>query len=225
MRILIVAATDAEVSAVVRAFGPGMPQRARLVGYSYAGRQLHVLVTGVGMVATAAWCSRTLAEQSCDLALNVGVCGSFDASLPLGTVVHVVSDTLAELGAEDGERFLTLSELGLGDRSDPRLGAELRNPSPPAIPPLDLLPNVTGITVNTVHGLETSIASVAERCHPQVESMEGAAFMYACLMHGVPFAQVRAVANVVERRNRSAWRVQEAIEAVGRVVLEVVEGA
>ena len=39
--------------------------------------------------------------------------------------------------------------------------------------------------------------------------MEGAAFMYACLIHGVPFAQVRAVSNIVERRNR------ERVEAGG----------
>ena len=37
-----------------------------------------MLTTGVGMVATAAWCSRALAESSYDLALNFGVCGSFD---------------------------------------------------------------------------------------------------------------------------------------------------
>ena len=29
--------------------------------------------------------------------------------------------------------------------------------------------------------------------------MEGAAFMYACLIQDVPFAQVRAVSNMVER--------------------------
>ena len=36
------------------------------------------------------------------------------------------------------------------------------------------------------------------RCRPQVESMEGAAFMHACLIHEISFAQVRAVSNVVE---------------------------
>ena len=40
--------------------------------------------------------------------------------------------------------------------------------------------------------------------------------MYACLIHGVPFAQVRAVSNVVERRNRDAWKLAEAIEQPGR---------
>ena len=62
-----------------------------------------MLTTGVGMVATAAWCSQALAQTRYDLALNFGMCGSFDRALELGTVVHVRSDRIAELGAEDGE--------------------------------------------------------------------------------------------------------------------------
>ena len=62
-----------------------------------------------------------------------------------------------------------------------------------------------------MHGNERSIAAISERFSPQVESMEGAAFMSACLMHQVPFAQVRAVSNIVERRNRDAWKMAEAI--------------
>jgi len=81
---------------------------------------------------------------------------------------------------------------------------------------------VSGITVNTVHGSERSIASVAARCAPQVESMEGAAFMFACLMHDLPFAQVRAVSNVVERRNRSAWRVAEAIDRLAETTRHIL---
>jgi futalosine hydrolase len=226
MRILIVAATDAEVNFLVQKAGPGRRQHPRLVEHGYAGRELHVLVTGVGMVATAAWCARALAERPYDLALNVGLCGSFDSALLPGTVVNVVSDCFAELGAEDGGRFLTLRDLGLEDRADARLGcAELRNSSPPAVAALARLPEARGITVNTVHGHEPSIAAVVERFHPQVESMEGAAFMYACLMHDVPFAQIRAVSNIVERRNRSAWRVQAAIEALGTAALQIVEGS
>ena len=223
MRILVVAATDPEVSALVRKLGRVRQQRERLAEYVCADRAVHVLITGVGMVATAAWCSRELSESRYDLALDVGLCGSFDRGLVPGTVVHVVSDCLPELGAEDGDRFVSLEELGLEDRLDARFScAELRNPAPPKNGVLERLPKAKGITVNTVHGHERSIAAVVERLHPQVESMEGAAFMYACLMHGVPFAQIRAVSNVVERRNRGAWKVQEAIDALGETAFEVV---
>ena len=225
MRILIAAATDAELSCVAGQLGPGRPVRHRLVEHASAGRELHVIATGVGMVATASWCSRALAESRYDLALNVGLCGSFDASLVPGTVVHVVSDRLAELGAEDGERFLPLDALGLEDPLDPQIGAELRNADPPAIEALDRLPKVRGITVSTVHGHEPSIAAVVKRLGPQIESMEGAAFMYACLMHRIRFAQIRAVSNVVERRNRPAWKIREALDALSRTVVDVVSGS
>ena len=46
--------------------------------------------------------------------------------------------------------------------------------------------------------------------------MEGAAFMYACLIQGVPFAQVRAVSNIVERRNRDGVEARRGDREPGR---------
>ena len=207
MRILIVAATEAEV-----------PPAAR----SHAG--VRILVTGVGMVATAAWCTRALMQAPYDLALNVGVCGSFNAAHRPGAVVHVTADRIAELGAQDGDAFLTAHDLQLlGENEAPFHGGLLVNRQPPAIAPLLSLPSVTGITVNTVHGDTAAIARVVERFNPDVETMEGAAFMYACLAHGVPFAQVRAVSNIVERRNRAAWKLPEAIQALSAVSAAILE--
>ena len=215
MRILIVSATATEIAPLV----------ARLAG-SERGHEVEVLVTGVGMVATSARTARSLAQSRLDLALNLGLCGSFDASLAPGSVVHVVSDRMTELGAEDGEGFLTIAELGLLDADAPPYSqGRLLNARPPANAALERLPSVHGITVNTVHGSERSIADVVRRFAPQVESMEGAGFMYACLMHDVPFAQVRAVSNFVERRNRSAWKIDEAIGNLCRVAQVLVESA
>jgi futalosine hydrolase len=191
MRILIVAATEAE-------FAP----------LQVPGHDIDRLVTGVGMAATAARCAKALAGGVYGLALNFGVCGSFDSDLIPGRVVHVVADRFSELGAEDGDAFLTLDELGLPGEG------EIINVRPPANDALARLPAVRGITVNTVHGHAASIAAVRRRFDPQVESMEGAAFMYACLLNDVPFAQVRAVSNVVEPRNRAAWKMTEAIAAL-----------
>jgi futalosine hydrolase len=221
-RTLIVAATDVELAPILAGLADGRPRHRRLIEYTSGARRLDALTTGVGIAATAAWCSRTLAETRYDFALNVGLCGSFDPSLEPGTVVHIVSDRFAELGAEDGEQFLTVEDLGLEDRTDARLSGELANHAVPANAALRRLPAVRGITVNTVHGAESSIAAVRARFSPQIESMEGAAFMYACLMYDIPFAQVRAVSNVVERRNRSAWRISEAIDALAVAAQAIV---
>jgi futalosine hydrolase len=205
MTILVVAATDLEIPLL--ASGPR------------GQHSVDVLVTGVGMVATAAQTARRLAQARYDLALNFGLCGSFDRSLGLGTVVHITSDRLSELGAEDGDSFVSMRALGLASEDD------IVNGAPPENGPLGLLPRVTAITVNTVHGNDRTIEEIVRRCRPQVESMEGAAFAYACTISSVPYAQVRAVSNVVERRNRDAWRLDLAIGNLNDVAVKIVQAA
>jgi futalosine hydrolase len=222
VRILLVSATAAEIGPVtagLRRMG-GVDE---LTTYLCNDHEVDVLVTGVGMVATASWCSLILARGRYDVALNLGVCGSFDRSLALGTVVHVVTDRLSELGAEDGDAFLSIHQLHLlGENEPPFVDGRLVNQAPPVNATLAGLPSVNGITVNTVHGCDQSIARVTERFAPQVESMEGAAFMYACLTLGQPFAQVRAVSNIVERRNRDSWKLHEAIANLGATALRML---
>jgi futalosine hydrolase len=219
VRILVVAATDPEIAPIVGRMYSTPTGDTCVDTYTHGAHEVDVLITGVGMVATAVWCSRALMLASYDLALNFGVCGSFDRFLDPGTVVHVVSDRLAELGAEDDERFLTFEELQLPGES------EFVNLDPPSNPALDELPTVTGITVNTVHGNERSVAAVTQRFNAQVESMEGAAFMSACLIHKVAFAQVRAVSNFVERRNREPWKMADAIRNLNSTAMRILNQA
>jgi futalosine hydrolase len=209
VRILIVAATEPEIAPVVERMNSTPTGDTFVDSYTHGPHEIDVLITGVGMVATAAWCSRTLSEHSYDLALNIGVCGSFDSFIEPGTVVHVVSDRLAELGAEDGDEFLTLDDLQLSGES------EFVNLDPPSNAGLEQLPAVTGITVNTVHGNERTIAVVTERFNPQS----------ACLIHKIQFAQVRAVSNLVERRNRESWKLAEAIHNLSVETLRIINNA
>jgi futalosine hydrolase len=224
VRILIAAATAQELAPLVADLTALPAPAGRISSFSFSNHHIDVLHTGVGMVATAVWCTRQLSAQRYDLALNAGVCGAFDEALAPGSAVHVISERLPELGAEDGDAFLTMEELNLIARDEaPYAGGQLLNARPPLNPVLAALPQVRGVTVNTVHGREQSIQAIVDRCNPQVESMEGAAFMYACLVESVPFAEIRAVSNVVARRNRAAWKMTEAIAALNGTVRRVLE--
>jgi futalosine hydrolase len=221
--VLVVAATRAELEPLIAAVANPVAHHRVLSG-TIGGHKLDVLLTGVGMVATGVWCTRALAIGGYDVALNFGVCGSFNPAFPLSSAVHVTSDALPELGVEDGANFLSLHDIGLLDRDEfPWSGGRVENSEPPRLPGLAELPVAAGITVNTVHGNDSSIAAVIERQAPDVESMEGAAFMYACLVAGVPFAQVRTVSNRVERRNRAAWDLKGAVDELGRVGLRLLQ--
>ena len=138
MRILIVAATSIEVAPVLASLRELSERGPRLTRYAHSAHDIDVLITGVGMVATAAWCSRVLALARYDVALNFGVCGSFDRALKPGDVVQVVTDRIAELGAEDGEAFLSIHELNLPGEH------EFTNAAPPANAALRRLPSVSG---------------------------------------------------------------------------------
>ena len=158
------------------------------------------LVTGVGMVATAIAVSKALAENQYDLVVNAGIAGSFNRSIPLGSVVEVVKDQLSEIGAQDGNHFLNPIEMGLEVITTVEMPAQTN------------LPKVSGITVNKVHGDDKAISQIVHRLNPQVESMEGAAFMLACKHAGVPCVQLRAISNYVEKRNKATWDIPLSIQ-------------
>jgi len=44
-----------------------------------------------------------------------------------------------------------------------------------------------------------------------IESMEGAALHYVCLQENIPFLQVRSVSNYVGERDKTKWKMKEAI--------------
>jgi futalosine hydrolase len=186
---LVVAATYAEIEAIA-------PMLNR--------EHIPYLITGVGMVATTYNLTKVLRTASFPYIINVGIAGSLDKNLALGALVEVTKDHFSELGAEDKDQFLAIEDLGFGQSVwHGRALAGLETG----------LPQVEGITVNTVHGHEPSIARVLAR-YPQVqvESMEGAAIFYVCAAEEVPCFQVRAISNYVEERDRNRWNIPVAVQ-------------
>lgn len=224
MRLLLVAATEQEISPLLSEMKYRGQESTQLRNYLYMNRTIDVLITGVGMVATAAWVAQTLSENQYDGAINAGICGSFDRGIALGEVVRVQTDCIPELGAEDDEKFIGIHDLKLQDRNDfPFRNAVLTAYDTSIFGSLAQLKSVSGITVNKVHGNEKSIADVLGRTGAAIESMEGAAFLYACAIAGVPAIQVRAVSNYVEKRNRDAWKIADAVSNLNRELLKFFE--
>jgi futalosine hydrolase len=169
------------------------------------------------MVATAYYTGKII-DDTFDAAFNVGICGSFNKYLEIGTVVNVYEDVFSELGAENGADFLSMDELALTATT------KITNFKYGAINQiLELLPKVNGITVNTVHGNEENINKVFDKFHPMVESMEGAAFMFVCENENIPYAQIRSVSNFVELRNKDKWNIPLAIDNLNKKLIEIID--
>jgi futalosine hydrolase len=197
MKTLLVAATWFEIKNILKYF--------ELKTDSYIETpDFDVLITGVGMTATAFALGQHLQPGKYNQVLNLGIAGSFNSALPPGSLVQVCQDTFSELGAEDGPEFLPIETLGFGESSYTAIP-----PLQPTHPPLS---SAKGITVNTVHGHQSSIDAVNARLAPDIETMEGAAVIYACNKLQIPCIQVRAISNFVEPRNKESWKIDLAIK-------------
>jgi futalosine hydrolase len=208
--VLLVAATLPELKSCLSSAEDGYRPNA--------GPGIDTLVTGVGCTATAYHVGRILSTNRYRLAIHLGLAGSFDPALPPGTVAEVVSDGFGDLGADDHGRFLSVFDLHLADPDGFPFQAGLLCP---AYAGKDASwPCVSATTVQTAHGEAEQIRRFAERQQVALESMEGAAFFYACMLSGVPCRQFRAVSNWVEPRRRENWKILEALDALGRFVAE-----
>jgi futalosine hydrolase len=83
------------------------------------------------------------------------------------------------------------------------------------------LPKVAGITVQTVSGRKETNKERFRIFSPEVESMEGAAFFYVCLMEGIPFIEIRAISNYVGERDKSKWEIPFALKNLSEVCKDI----
>jgi futalosine hydrolase len=203
-KTLIVAATYAELSPTFAHFGWEEANFTKQLNFD-------VLLTGVGITATAFALGQRL-NDSYGLVLNVGIAGSFDKTIALGSLVNIKEDTFSELGAENGDHFIAIDDLGFGKsayKSDFISEKSL----------LKNLQEVKGITVNTVHGHPKRIEQLLERLPVKTESMEGAAVFYACEQLNIPVLQVRSISNYVEQRNKENWKIELAIKNLNEWII------
>ncbi len=216
MKILIVSATQFEVKPLLDFLGIAMPTIGiNNANIDFEDKDIKVLITGVGMVNTAFMMGRYI-NSLYDMVINVGVCGAFDKQLELGQLVRVTSDVLSEMGAEDGEEFLTYDQLNLPGEHMFSENYTISNSL------IDSLKKVKGITVNTVHGNEVNIEKVYQLYHPDIESMEGAAFFAGCVRTDNDFLQIRSISNYVEKRDKSKWQMPLAIKNLNDFLINFI---
>ena len=214
MNILIVSATEAEIAPLTEHF------KSASLPATIAGG---IVISGVGMLNTAYELTKHLQANKYDLALQVGVAGSYTSNIAPGDLVFVTSDQYGDLGAEDHDNYLDIFEMGLlNPNMPPSIVGKMLTPLLPVHNRIRM-PQVSGLTVNTVSGNERTINLRKEKYHCDVESMEGAAFHYICLREKIPFAQVRAISNYVTPRDKSQWKMKEAITNLNTWLIDFIE--
>ena len=203
MKILLISATETEIQLL----------RKKIT--------CDILITGVGSVATTYSLLKELNKKKYDIIIQAGIAGSYNNKIALGECVLIKKDNFADLGTETKNSFYTLFESGLcNKKTKPFKNGWLVNTNEliKSLP----LKKVSAITVNKVSDSKKQKKQFELKYKAEVESMEGAALHFVCLLENIPFLQIRSISNLVGIRDKSKWKLKESITNLHTAVEAII---
>lgn len=223
--ILLLAATEAECRPVLtrmtRVLSEGNGRSGEI-----AGRRCRLLTTGVGPVNTAHLLTREAEREMPRIVAQFGIGGAYVPSgLAVGDAAVASEEIYGDLGAESPDGWLSMEQIGFPTVSG---AAPLYNRFPLDLKRAERVASACGgsvgafLTVSTCTGTAARAAELYERFGAVCENMEGAAAAHVCAAYGLPFVELRGISNLIENRDRSRWRIKEAVAAAGRAVVDAV---
>ncbi|MBD8838559.1 futalosine hydrolase [Paenibacillus sp. CFBP 13594] len=243
-RVLIVTAVDAEKDAVLRGLGDTAAERfdviaagvgpasaaagtAATLAYAVAAASTMALAHGStapspsDVAQTSATSSRpgplagTGSSPAYMLVISAGIGGGFPGRADVGSLVVADAMVAADLGSQTPDGFLSVDELGFGSSivaADAELAARLRHELQRAGLAVS---GGTAVTVSTATGTAETAAELLRRVpDAAAEGMEGFGVATAAQQFGVPALELRAISNAVGPRDRDAWRIKDALDAL-----------
>jgi futalosine hydrolase len=212
-RILIMTSVEAERDAILR--GTGNDPR------------IDIKLAGVGPISAAIQTTKSLAAGEYDLVINMGIAGGFADKAEVGSLVITNEIVSGDLGAESPEGFITLDELGFGASTRIKTDGDLVEILLEAIKGAGVSVRTGNIlTLSTVTGTaETTSELQLREPGALAEAMEGYGVASAAKEFGVPVLEIRSISNPIGPRDRSAWRIKDALdtlESASKVIVEVL---
>lgn len=211
MNVLVVAATVLEISPFLEQYRTNKNLPANI----------DVLVTGIGLTATTYSLTRQLNIKRPDLIIQAGVGGCFDNSIPLGAVLAIKQEAIADQSVIELDKLKTMFDLKLVPQNQyPFSKGWLVNKS--EMLKKIKLKKVNAVSVNEITTSKQKVKFYNETFGPIVESMEGAALHYVCLMEKIPFVQIRSVSNYIAERNKKNWNMKQSIINLNKELIKIV---
>lgn len=214
MHILICAATEQEISPTLQFLKKQRPGKNHII---------RVVLTGVGGVSTTYNVVKAINEKKPDYILQAGICGTFNKDLDPGKVVLIFEEIMGDLGTEELGAWHDVFDLKLADPAAfPFNDKKLINPNCEDWKKYGL-PFVRSLSVNEITTNPERIRALQEKYTPVVENMEGAAFHYVSLHEKIPFMQMRAISNFIGDRDKSNWKLENAIANLNTELTRIIQ--
>ncbi len=215
MKILVAAATSIEINIFLNA----LKNDNRI---SFQKNEIDVMITGIGLTATTYSLTKHFSYKKPDLIIQAGVGGCFDTNISLGSVVAIKADTIADESVIELKKLKTLFALNLVPQDKfPYTKGWLQNKN--EMLKKIKLKKVKAISVNEITTSKQKIQLYKNEFDPVVESMEGAALHYTCIMENIPFVQLRSVSNYIGERNKKKWNMKESIINLNKELIKLID--
>lgn len=225
-QILISAATIHELSPLLKQLQvkrrTDLKQGFILIEAALEGHEVMLMVTGAGIVNTAAGIAMIMERHPPDLIVQTGIAGIFRQSdLGIGDIVIADSEQYSHtgVGPECGTPPLAPLPFDLiADMPSTRTGrypidrtlagealSAIRNHLGATMP----FNIITGpmITVSTLTSTPQEADRLFSLFRPCMEAMEGAAAAHVCLLYGTAFLEIRCGSNQTGIRDKASWNI------------------
>jgi len=156
---------------------------------------LDILITGIGLTATTYSITKQIQIRRPDIIIQAGIGGCFNQDLVLGSVVAIKQEAI-------------------GDQAVIEKGDVLKRIK---------LRKVKGITINEITTSKKKIKLYQDIFDPVIESLEGAALHYICLMEKIQFLQIRSASNYIGERNKKNWNMKDSIGNLNKEIIRLLK--
>lgn len=210
MNILLIAATAREIEPFFEYYRN-----------SKRSQNIDILVTGIGLTAATYHLLKQITLKRPELIVQAGVAGCFNKKLPLGTVVLVKKETIADQSVLELNTLKTLFDMELvpHDQFPFKKGWLVNHHD---LLSQSKLRKVSAISVNEITTSKEKVKFYMDAFKPVIESMEGAALHYTCLMEKIPFLQLRSISNYVTERDKKKWDMKKSIDNLNNELIKLV---
>ncbi len=212
MHLLLVSATDLEINETA--------QWLNGIDHSHNVVKTVLLNSGIGQLKSTYAIQKQIQMKRPDLVIQAGIGGALTKN-DIGKVYVIGSERIADLGLMEKSGFTNIFEMGLSKDSEfPFKNGKLMNPYSYLLE-WSGLPLINGVTVNEIKSFD--FIGFQQYSGPVVESMEGAALHYVCLMEKIPFLQIRSVSNTIGERDKTQWKIKEALKRLNETLILLIQ--
>lgn len=182
-----------------------------------------IQLCGFGPVSSAARTAQLLAAIETDQIFLVGIAGALNRNCATGRAFVFDDVAMYGIGAGTGDTFRNAGELGWNhwtsstpDGGEIRVGDRIMLRQEESDKPLQQL-----LTVCSAAATQKDVRDrLAKFPAALAEDMEGFSVAFAGAMAGVPVKIVRGISNIAGDREKSRWRIADALHAATDLLKE-----